>query len=626
MKRTKAAGRSARATRLVLVSIAALAVPSVHGAELVDSEKVRLAWDTTVSWGTLFRVEDKDQNLISFAQGGRAWSANVDDGNINYDTGMASNVFSLTSEIQFEYSDWFGIFVRGRSFYDLENEDNERDRTPLSEAALKRVGNRTELLDAFVKFRFDLGRVPVEIRVGDQVVSWGESTFIPGGINTINPVDVAALRSPGSELRNAFLPEGIAWLSLGMSQNTNLELLYQYDWDDTEIDPAGSFFSSSDFIGDGGERVFLGFGEVFDLGTFLPPNLGGFNPTFLSVRRANDRFPDDGGQYGAAIRVFAPSLNDTEFGFYFLNYHSRVPVLSGLTGTARGRRDADDAFRFLIRFIPINQAIPVALDEYARTTRYFAEYPEDIKLYGLSFNAQAGETALQGEISRRKDVPFQIDDNELFFAALSPLNFQAAFKDNQLGTFAVNQEITGFIRRDYTQMQATATRVLGPLAGANTSVLVGEAAYARVHGMPEKSVLRLEAPGTFVSGNPNQASAPGVFFPLGGVHTGKEAEPFDTFPDANSWGYRLAGRLEYLNAIGPVNLLPRFSWQHDVSGTTPGPGGNFIEGRKALTVGVTGTYLESWEGDISYTTFGGAGKQNLINDRDFVSVTLKYSF
>ena len=42
------------------------------------------------------------------------------------------------------------------------------------------------------------------------------------------------------------------------------------------------------------------------------------------------------GQYGVALRLFAPSMNDTEFGFYFINYHSRLPLVNGLTGTVGG--------------------------------------------------------------------------------------------------------------------------------------------------------------------------------------------------------------------------------------------------------------------------------------------------
>ncbi|MCA1789420.1 MAG: DUF1302 domain-containing protein, partial [Thioalkalivibrio sp.] len=71
---------------------------------------------------------------------------------------------------------------------------------------------------------------------------------------------------------------------------------------------------------------------------------------------------------------------------------------------------------------------------------------------------------------------------------------------------------------------------------------------------------------------------------------------------------------------------PRFAWAHDVDGNTPGPGGNFQEGRYALTVGVAAGYLNAWEFDLSYTNYGGAGRYNLINDRDFLGGVIKYSY
>jgi Protein of unknown function (DUF1302) len=73
-------------------------------------------------------------------------------------------------------------------------------------------------------------------------------------------------------------------------------------------------------------------------------------------------------------------------------------------------------------------------------------------------------------------------------------------------------------------------------------------------------------------------------------------------------------------------MTPRFSFAQDVSGTSPGPGGNFIEGRKALTVGLGFQYRFNWELDVSFTDFFGAGRYNLINDRDFVAANLKFSF
>jgi len=138
--------------------------------------------------------------------------------------------------------------------------------------------------------------------------------------------------------------------------------------------------------------------------------------------------------------------------------------------------------------------------------------------------------------------------------------------------------------------------------------------------MPSKDELRYEGPGTYTSGNPLQTTDPE------GAHYGKRWEDAEHFADPTSWGYRLAGKLTYNNAIGAWSLLPRFSWQHDVDGVTPGPGGNFIAGRKAFTVGLAVNYLSRWEFDVSYTTYSGADRYNLINDRDFLGGFVKYSF
>ncbi len=110
------------------------------------------------------------------------------------------------------------------------------------------------------------------------------------------------------------------------------------------------------------------------------------------------------------------------------------------------------------------------------------------------------------------------------------------------------------------------------------------------------------------------------------ARTGKPIEDPSHFADATSWGYRLVGRLDYLNAFGGFNVSPRFAWQQDVDGVSPGPGGNFIEGRTALTLGVGFSRQATWQFDLSYTMFSGASRYNLINDRDFIGTNVKYSF
>ena len=88
----------------------------------------------------------------------------------------------------------------------------------------------------------------------------------------------------------------------------------------------------------------------------------------------------------------------------------------------------------------------------------------------------------------------------------------------------------------------------------------------------------------------------------------------------------MAARFDYNNAIGAVTVSPRLGWAHDVSGTTPGPGGSFVDGRKTLTLGLQFNYLNEWIFDFAYTTYMGAGLYNELKNRDFFSASVRYSF
>ncbi|MBL1260569.1 MAG: DUF1302 domain-containing protein [Thiotrichaceae bacterium] len=560
--------------------------------------------DTTLSYGLATRVESRDQGIISLANGGTAFGANSDDGNLNYDRGIFSNAFKITSEMELSYRN-YGAFVRASAFYDIENKDGDRARTPLSEETQDLAGSDVQLLDAYLWSHFDLGTQPAEVRIGNQLLSWGESTFIQNSINTINPVDVSKIRVPGAELREALIPVPILSASMDTGDNTSIELFYQLKWEKTRADPVGSYFSTNDFAADGGTRVMLGWGAVPDQispGTVVSPPA-----TTAVVARAPDQEAKDSGQFGIAFRHYSEALNNTEFGFYYINYHSRLPLIGAITGTAAATLGVD----------PNGQS-------YVETSRYFISYPEDIKLYGLSFNTLLGRSgiALQGEISYRQDVPLQIDDIEILLAALgaqanvapTPAALLLA-NEGQLGLVGFDTVIPGYLRRDVTQTQVTATKMFGPAWGANATVLLGEVGVTTVLDMPDKEVLRLNGPGTFVSGNPNLAA----------IHQGY-AETADRFADQVSWGYRLLARMQFNNVYRSINLAPRIAWQHDVNGTSPGPAGNFIEDRKALTLALSGVYQNIYSADISYTRFSGAGRYNLINDRDFIAANIKYSF
>ncbi len=645
MSHIKNIPRFRAAGAIVLAGILALVFTApAEGIDLSGkSSNFSLNLDVTLSYGARYRMEERDPAIYSHHEGGTAWSVNGDDGNLNFDKGIVSNTPKATIDFSFASNPnkkvRFGFFARGSAFYDFALEKDCCVRTELTQEALDWAGNRAELLDAYAWLDFGVG----EIRVGRQVLNWGESTFIQGGISVINAVDVSALRVPGAELREAFRPQGMVWGSFNLSQNFSVEAFYQYEWEPIVIDPPGTYFSTNDFVGPGGEYVFLAFDSFADTGEppiFIPPDMAAaIDYPFMSVPRTDTVDAEDGGQYGVAFRLFVPSWGGTEFGFYYVNYHSRLPTINGITGPMSilpevgAAAQATALWSYYLFGVPPGvdpvvdatvaaYAQAAATSVYAQSANWFTAYPEDIKLYGLSWNAQLGTSgiAFQGEVSYRQDNPLQADDVELLFAALSPISAGlAALNQVAPGGVGFSEEIEGFRRLDTSQLQFTLTKVFSNFLGADQGVILGEFGFHKVFDMPTKDELRFEGPGTYTSGNPLM-SLPG------GAHAGKPYEEPEHFADDFSWGYRLVSRLTYNNAIGAWALSPRISWQQDVSGVTPAPGGSFIEGRTALSVGLSFDYQNAWQVDFSYTMYDGADRYNLINDRDFLGGFIKFSF
>ncbi len=574
--------------------------------------EARVSLDTTISYGVGMRVSKRDDDLVAkshfdpaistrplleqIAARGR-FSANSDDGNLNFDRyDLIFNQARILSELDISYRN-YGAFFRGNYFYDF----TLNSKNALSQAAKDKVGERGRLLDAFVYADLDVADRGLSLRLGRQVVSWGESTFIAGGINVINPVDVSALRTAGAELRDAFVPLNMFYGSLGLTDNLSVEGVALFEWDRVEPEPAGTFFSTNDFATDGGQYAMLGFGLLPD--TPLPLPGCNVDPVPMqcfppgNLPRGDDNQPRNGGQWGVAFRYFAPWLNDTEFGLYYLRYHSRLPVLSGVAVTSTD----------------------------TSTGRVIVEYPEDINLFGLSFNTTIpGGWSMAGEISYRDNLPVQVDDVELLFAGLSPLNAvlpEPALRFNsQLGSFGPGEYIRGWEELEVSQAQVTFLKLVGPNNWVNASqvTLLAEVGATHVWDLPSWDELRFEGPGTDTGGGPSQLTGGDLRNPV---------TTTDGFVTSFSWGYRLVVAPAYNNVFGSAwNMTPRVAFNHDVKGVSPGPGGNFIDGRRQVTLGLGFDYQAQWRLDFAYTNFFGAGANNLLGDRDFVSASISYSF
>jgi hypothetical protein len=672
-----------RAPLATAVAVALLAAPAAQAFEF-EKGGVTGSLDTTVSYGVSIRTEDADPDLIgkaafdpaicfqniplgaippgvgrcgSNAVPGSAYqvaapgrfSVNRDDGDLKYDNGDPfSNAIKITSELSLKWGadkDW-GAFTRATYFYDFEN----ANRDDLTEIAKDKVGSDFRLLDAFIYHDYEIAGHKGTWRVGRQAVSWGESTFIQNGINVINPIDVSRLRVAGAELKEAFLPIDMLWASFSFTDSLSVEALYMLEWEEIEVDPSGTYFSSNDFASPGGTYVMLGFGtapqpvinpENYFATCALPLGSGfanadtGYSAAIQgfacgnSVPRLPNRNARDSGQFGVAMHWFAENWGNTDFGFYFLNYHSRLPLLSGRTAGTSALTGT-----------------PVGL-----SAGFFVEYPEDIQMFGMSWNTTLpGGVAWQGEVSYRPNMPLQVDDVELLFAALSPLNSvvpalvanPALRFCSQLNPgctsspFSTDQR--GWTENEVTQLQMTFTKAFPTVLGAEQLALVGEIGATEVWDLPDPSVLRYEGEGTDTGGGFDVNSC-GLYVTVPGVGqipvpatcpAGSLRNPLtltDGFPTQFSWGYRVAARADYNSVFGsPITLSPRIAFNHDVNGTTPGPGGNFLEGRKSGTLGVEANYLNRFVFDLSYTMFNGGGHFNQISDRDFVSFTAKYSF
>src|SRR5690554_4754954 len=265
-----------RWTKLPLAVAIAAGVSAPASAISFYVGDVEAQFNTTLSAGVGWRTQNQDKRLIGQGNLGPEYTPgqslenigastnNYDDGNLNFDKGDTySKIVKGNSELFIDYSvdssvlTRVGGLLRGRYWYDFELKDENRAIDPVGQRReLSRDGKDNasggEFLDAYVFSDWYFGNVPVSLRYGKQVVSWGESTFIQGGINTINPVDIPAFRAPGAELKDALLPVEMFYMSAGITENITVEGFVQADWEKVRIDDCGTFFSTVDVVADGG--------------------------------------------------------------------------------------------------------------------------------------------------------------------------------------------------------------------------------------------------------------------------------------------------------------------------------------------------------------------------------------
>ncbi|MDD0843478.1 DUF1302 domain-containing protein [Pseudomonas sp. Gutcm_11s] len=560
--------------------------------------------DSSLSVGASWSTASPDKDLIGMANGGRAFTQTNDDGHMNFKKGETfSKIFKGIHDLELKYGDT-GVFVRGKYWYDFELKDESRLFKDIDDHNRKEGAQSSgaEMLDAFVYHNYSIGDVPGSVRLGKQVVSWGESTFIGNSVNSINPVDVSAFRRPGAEIKEGLIPVNMFYMSQTITDQLSAEAFYQLEWDQTVVDNCGTFFSGTDVAADGCDNNY----NILDPATIAQIQAAsgaGLLPGVevdsegLVVQRGGDRDARDSGQWGLALRWLG---DDTEYGAYFMNYHSRTPIVSMQNADRAG---VIDTLVALGGPLGTNAALPMLLGRGS----YFLEYPEDIRLYGLSFSTTLPTgTSWSGELSYRPNMPLQTNTTDLT-PNLANTVVNGFLSGGAAGALAqAGVETHGYQRKEVTQAQTTLIHFFDQVMGASRLTLMGELGYTRVGAMTNEVGNRFGRDATF--GVPENALADQRF----GSHG---------FFTSSSWGYRARGILEYNNVFAGINLKPSLAWSHDVDGYGP----VFNEGTKAVSIGLDADYLNTYTAGLSYTNFFG-GDYNTQSDRDFVALSLGLNF
>lgn len=548
--------------------------------------------DTTVSYGVSYRMEGQDDKLIARANGGSGSNSgliNSDDGNLNFRKGdLFSEMVKVVSEMDLRYQERHGVFIRGRAFYDFELEDDSRRHREISDGGLDEAGSSIDLLDAFVYGSWTVGERDLNARLGRQVINWGEGLFYQNGIGATNPVDINALRAPGSEVKEAYMPTFMVYGSYELRDNLTLEGYWQPGkaWEASKIDPCGTYFSTLDPLGEDCEYLSaaplqeqitgrVGEAMAFDSPTAaqawansLTPGLvnnllRGYIPTTF-IPRAQDIDGDDSAQYGLALRWYVPELNDTELGFYYLRYNMQVPMIGFTVGQPV--------------VLPVVGALPDA-----SSSRYYAEYLEKRDLFGISFNTSIGGESifnglsLAGELSYRPDTPIALGLNEYLPTAL--LNPDG---------LAVGTRLDGYREKDMFQASLAAIYNFNGLLGSDSAALFSELVASRVQGL-ESDVDYYEA-------------------------------------TSSAYGAQASLQLTYTNVFNLVNLVPSVGYQYSINGVAPQLTNGLDEEAQSWSVGLDAIYQESLTVGAKYVGYSGGGISNKRTDRDYLTFNVKYSF
>lgn len=399
------------------VSMAVLSVLSsiggAHAFELdTGNPDLTVRWDNTVKYNYAHRVESQDKHILA--------SPNADDGDRNFDRGAVSNRVDLLTEFDFVYKKSYGFRVSGAGWYDdayhrLDNSsvassnhlENEVPALGLSNATKRfHRGGSGEILDAFVFGRFDLGSMPLSVRIGRHSVFWGEALLSP--IHSVGygqaPLDFRkALSVPGTEAKELLLPRNAISLQLRATPELSFAAQYFLDWKPFRIPESGSYLGGFDMLLDA-ESLIAGPGA--------------------RLLQGKDVKPKKRGDWGLSAR-WQPEWLDGALGLYYRKTSDIQPqphvtpavasIPAGACG-ALGFAALDPSTCYVN---PAAASIPQLMKGVVG--QYHLVYPGDVDVYGVSLSKNISGISVGAELSYRENMSLDSDAVTILPAALAAL-------------------------------------------------------------------------------------------------------------------------------------------------------------------------------------------------------------
>jgi Protein of unknown function (DUF1302) len=346
---------------IALFALAAFGSWPVLAADLYSADGFDIRWDNTLRYSAGFRVSPRDPKLLS--------NLNSDDGDRDFAPGLISNRIDLLSALDISRGD-FGAHVSVAAWYDTVYHARTANDSPatynpisvpdtqFSRAVRNLMGQDAEIEDAFAYGNFAVDDTQISLRLGRQAVLWGESLFFDE--NSIAaaqaPIDyIKALSTPEPYSENAFLPLNQLSVTVQPRPGIAISAYYQLEWRPARLPGVGSYFSYTDYLGAGDERVFVAPGQYLSHGT--------------------DQIPSAGGQYGVSLHA---TINDFDVGFYALRYNATYPIVTSTAAIGGGSGNVGE---------------------------FELAYPTGIELYGASFSGYLGDSNIAGEVAARTNAP-----------------------------------------------------------------------------------------------------------------------------------------------------------------------------------------------------------------------------